>query len=316
MRTVRIGETSVGVIGLGTWQFGAQEWGFRPEERREALRIVRRALRLGANLIDTAELYGRGESERIIGEALAEAGQRGDEVTESPETVEPPAPAFIASKVMPFPGTTGRVLRAASASLARLRLAAIDLYQLHWPNPAFPLGWQVAGLRRLLDDGRIRHAGVSNYSARRWERAEALLGRPIIANQVHYSLLRRGVERDVLPWAESRGRIVLAYSPLAQGLLSGKFENCDPPRDVRRMYWRFYRLKRRGLAGLLGLLREIAASHGATPAQIALAWATHRPNVIAIPGARSVRQLEENARAGSIRLREDEYAALAQASAV
>lgn len=315
MRTVRIGDDPVGVIGLGTWQFGAREWDFRPEERREALRIVRRALQLGANLIDTAEVYGRGESERIIGEALATSGDFGDSDAEEERGPRPARP-FIASKVMPYIGTTGRVLRAAAGSLARLRLDAIDLYQLHWPNPAFPLAWQVEGLRRLLDDGRIRHAGVSNYSARRWERAETVLGRPIIANQVHYSLLRRGVERDVLPWAESHGRVVLAYSPLAQGLLSGKFENYDPPRDVRRMYWRLFRLKRRGLGSVLGLLREIAASHGATPAQVALAWVTHRPNVIAIPGARSVSQLEENVRAGAIRLRDDEHAALARASAV
>jgi aryl-alcohol dehydrogenase-like predicted oxidoreductase len=301
MRYVDVDGARLSAIGLGTWQFGSGEWGYGASyASTTAGEIVRRALDLGITLLDTAEIYGFGRSERILGEAVR--GRRDE--------------AFLASKILPVLPLPAITRRRARGSARRLGVERIDLYQIHWPNPVVPLGLQVAGLRRLLDEGLIGHAGVSNYSLDRWRRAEALLGRPVLTNQVRFNLLQSAPERDLVPYARDHGRVVIAYSPLAQGLLSGRYGAGRRPSGRIRQLNPLFAERRMPAAEALGReLAEVGAAHGATPSQVALAWLLRRPNVVAIPGASSVRQLEENAAAADLALTDEDDERLVAAAA-
>jgi aryl-alcohol dehydrogenase-like predicted oxidoreductase len=299
MRYVEAAGVRLSAIGLGCWQFGAKEWGYgKAYADGEAGRIVERALELGINLFDTAEVYARGESERILGRALA--GHRSE--------------AFIATKHLPVLPLAPIVVRRGQASLARLRVDHIDLYQLHWPNPVVPLSQQMEGMRRLQRSDVITHVGVSNFSLPRWRAAERALGGPVMSNQVEYSLAARKPDTDLVPWAGANDRIVIAYSPLAQGLLSGRYDETNAPSGVRLNNALFLADNLRAAAPLIAALRETAARHDATPAQVSLAWVIRRRNVVAIPGASSVAQLEQNAAAADLVLDDDEDARLVAAS--
>jgi aryl-alcohol dehydrogenase-like predicted oxidoreductase len=301
MRYVQACGLRTSVIGLGAWQLGAPEWGWGSElGPAEARAIVERARALGITLVDTAEIYGHGESERALGAVLAATGAR--------ESI------VLASKVAPSWPTRERVKAAAHGSLARLGTDHLDLYQVHWPNPLVPQSSTMAGMRSLQADGLVRHVGVSNYSLSRWREAELALGGPVVSDQVHYSLLRRVPERDLLSFAARAGRLVIAYSPLAQGVLSGKYSAGTRPAGTRPVNLLFSEENLRRAEPVLEALREVAAGHDATPAQIALAWVIHHPHVVAIPGAKSVAQVESNAAAAEIVLSDEEFLHLAQAS--
>ena len=305
MRYVEVGGVRVSVIGLGTWQFGSREWGYGDEyANHEAGAIVERALDLGINLIDTAEIYGFGKSERIVGEAIAD---RRDE-------------AFIATKILPVAPLASVVEQRARGSARRLGVEQIDLYQLHWPNPLAPTGWAMDGMRRVCDRGLVRHVGVSNYSLARWKAAERSLARPVLSNQVQFSLVSRGPQRDLIPYAQSEGRIVIAYSPLAQGFLSARYDpsvvDAIAPKagGVRLANPLFTPENLDAAVPLFTALREVARGHDATPAQVALAWVISHPNVVAIPGASSVAQLERNVDAANIELTGDDLGRLGEAA--
>jgi aryl-alcohol dehydrogenase-like predicted oxidoreductase len=291
----------VSVIGLGTWQFGSPEWGWGSQfGPAEALAVVDRARALGITLIDTAELYGQGESERLLGRALADPDAR-DAVV-------------LATKVTPTWPTRDRVAAAARGSLARLRTDRLDLYQVHWPNPLVPQRSTMNGMRTLQAGGLVGQIGVSNYSLARWRAAEAALGGPVVSNQVRYSLLTRRPERELLAHAAAAGRLVIAYSPLAQGVLAAKYTADTAPGGARATNLLFSAENLRRAGPLLEALREVAAAHQVSPAQVALAWVVHHPNVIAIPGAKSVVQVEANAAAADLALAADELAHLTAAA--
>ncbi|MCV7098987.1 aldo/keto reductase [Mycobacterium palustre] len=274
-------------IGLGTWQFGSVEWGYGDSYAGGAARdIVRRALAMGVTLFDTAEVYGLGKSERILGEAL------GDER----------ANVVVASKIMPVAPFPAVIKQRERASARRLGLDRIPLYQIHQPNPVVPDSVIMPGMRDLLDAGRIGAAGVSNYSLARWRRADAALGRPVISNQVNFSLAHAGALDDLVPFAERENRIVIAYSPLAQGLLGGKYGVDNRPGGIRALNRLFGTENLRRAEPLLQTLRDVAAEVDAKPAQVALAWLISLPGVVAIPGASSVEQLEFNVAAADIEL--------------
>jgi aryl-alcohol dehydrogenase-like predicted oxidoreductase len=300
MRFVEVEGVRVSAIGLGCWQFGSSDWGYGEDyARREAGAILERALDLGINLVDTAEIYGYGRSERIVGEAMR--GRR-DEV-------------FLATKLFPVLPLAPIVEQRARASTRRLGVDAIDLYQVHWPNPVVPNGPTMDGMRHVLDEGLVRHAGVSNFPLARWQDAEQRLGRPVISNQVQYSLVQRKPERELLPYAQRTGRVVIAYSPLAQGLLSGRYDGTNPPQGWVRRGNAFFLPENIARAGeVLNALRQVAKQHDATPAQVALAWVIRRPNVVAIPGASSVAQLESNVAAADVDLSDDDDALLTDAA--
>jgi aryl-alcohol dehydrogenase-like predicted oxidoreductase len=286
-------------IGLGTWQFGSREWGYGDRYASGAAPdIVRRALALGITLFDTAEIYGLGKSERILGEAL------GDERAE----------VAVASKIMPIAPFPAVIKQRERASAQRLQLDRIPLYQIHQPNPVVPDSVIMPGMRSLLDSGDIGAAGVSNYSLARWKRADAALGRPVISNQVDFSLAHPGALDDLVPFAEREKRIVIAYSPLAQGLLGGKYGVDNRPGGVRAVNSLFGTENLRRIEPLLQTLRDVAKEVDAKPAQVALAWLISLPSVVAIPGASSVEQLEFNAAAADIELSADAREALTDAA--
>jgi aryl-alcohol dehydrogenase-like predicted oxidoreductase len=299
MRYIEVSGVRLSVIGLGTWQFGSREWGYgRDYAEHESQRIVGRALDLGINLVDTAEIYGFGRSERAVGRAVKDRRSE----------------AFLATKLLPVVPLDPIVHQRARGSARRLGIDRIDLYQAHWANPVFPPGPLFAALGKLQREGLVTHLGVSNYSLPQWEAAERTLGGPVLSNQVQYSLVDRRPDRDLVGWAQAHDRLIIAYSPLGQGLLSGRYTPAHRPGGMRAMRPLFLPDNLERASGLLDALRDVAASHGATPAQIALAWLVHRPNVVVIPGASSVQQLESNAAAGDIVLTEEEHARLGAAS--
>lgn len=312
-------------IGLGTWQFGSPEWNYGEQYvQHEVGSIVRRALELGVTLFDTAEIYGVearlfacralvkgvawsdvsrvrgfGRSERILGQAL-DGGQES---------------AFLATKLYPTVPIAPRVARRAAASADRLGTRRLDLYQIHQTGRLTRVKKVMRSVHALQRAGLVGEVGISNGSLSRWRAAEDALGDRVLSNQVSYSLVARSAERELLPFAESQGRIVIAYSPLAQGLLSGKYDSSNRPANISRAGSHFFLPENLDRANaLISTLREVASTHSATPAQTALAWAIRHPSVVAIPGASSMEQLELNVAAADIELADDEYHALQVAS--
>jgi aryl-alcohol dehydrogenase-like predicted oxidoreductase len=292
MQYLEAGGETISKIGLGTWQFGSREWGYGEDyASREAHAIVDRALEVGINFFDTAEVYASGRSEEILGKALDGRS------------------AFIATKFLPVVPLPGRVERRARASRERLGIEQMDLYQMHWPNPAFPVRLGMEGMRRVQEAGLTRHVGVSNYSLRQWKHAEQVLGSPILSNQVLFNLVRQKPLRNLIPFAAANDRIVIAYSPLAQGLLSGKYDAANPIEGFRRRNPLNPLASPANLARatpLIETLREIGANHVASPAQVSLAWVLSHPNTVAIPGASSAAHVTQNAEAADLALTEEE----------
>jgi aryl-alcohol dehydrogenase-like predicted oxidoreductase len=282
-------------VGLGTWQFGSREWGYGDDYAdRAATAIVRRALELGVTFFDTAEVYGFGRSERILSAALGEERHA----------------AVVATKVMPVAPLPRVVRSRAHGSATRLRLPHIPLYQVHQANPVVPDRVIMRGMRSLLEEGRIGAVGVSNYSLERWRKADKALGQPVVSNQVQLSLAHAGPLADLVPFAEQEGRIVIAWSPLAQGLLGGRYDAHHRPAGLRAANPLFGTENLRRAEPLLETLRHVADAHDVQPAQVALAWLLGLPQVVVIPGASSVEQLESNVAAAELELAPDEQAAL------
>jgi aryl-alcohol dehydrogenase-like predicted oxidoreductase len=307
LRRLGASDLMVSPIGLGCWQFsqghgfGGKFWGMMTDD--EILEVVRISLAGGINWFDTAEAYGRGASERALARALKALGK-------------PPGQVVVATKwhslfrsARSIPGTVGD-------RIACLDGYPIDLFQVHTPLSFSSIEAQMAAMARLVEQGKIRSVGVSNFSARQMRKAVAALARRglrLVSNQVRYSLLDREIETNgVLDAAKELGVSIIAYSPLAQGILSGKF-HADPSLIRRKPGFRRYMgaFKLRGLEKsrpLIEALRGVAAKHGVTSSQAALNWvaAIHGDSVVAIPGASNPAQAAENAGALSFSLaRED-----------
>jgi len=293
MRYVEAAGLRVSAIGLGCWQFGSNDWGYgNAYGETTAVELVHRALDLGVNLVDTAEVYAHGVSEAIVGRALE--GRRDE--------------AFVATKVLPIWPTASRVHEHGRLSALRLGVPTIDLYQVHWPNPVVPLRSTMAGMRRLVDAGIVAHVGVSNFSPSRWEAAERDLGSPVVSNQVHFSLLQRKPDRGNVEYAQTNDRVVIAYSPLEQGVLGGRYDAAHPPAGpARRNNPLCLPENLERATPVIEALRRLGKAHDATPAQVALAWLIRKPNVVAIPGASSVEQLEHNVAAADLDLTDEEH---------
>jgi len=299
MQTMKLGRSGpeVSVLGLGcmgmSFSYGP------PKDKQEMTSLLRAAVERGVTFFDTAEVYGLGRSERILGQALGEDRES----------------AFLATKIFPVLPVAPVVEQRGVASANRLGVRRLDLYQVHQPNPVVRDGTIMRGMRALQRVGLVGEVGVSNYSLDRWRAAERALGQRVLSNQVQYSLAIRAPERDLLPFAETTGHLVIAYSPLAQGLLSGRYHRGHRPANRVRSANPLFLPENLERAGdLIATLREVADAHSATPAQIALAWAIHRPAVVAIPGASSLEQLESNVAAADIDLTDGEYQALSAAS--
>ena len=286
-------------VGLGTWQFGSREWGYGQGYASDvALEIVARARELGVTLFDTAEVYGFGKSERILAQALGADRDR----------------VVVASKVFPVAPFPAVIRRRERASARRLQIRRIPLYQIHQPNPVVPDSVIMAGMRSLVQDELIGAVGVSNYSLRRWLQADEALGQPVVSNQVQFSLAHPGPLEDLVPFAQRANRIVIAYSPLAQGLLGGRYDEDHRPGGVRAANPLFGTENLRRVIPLLDTLREVADAYNAKPAQVALAWLLSLPQVVVIPGASSVEQLAFNVAAADLTLDAGSQAALTEAA--
>ncbi len=299
MRYLDLDGRRLSVVGLGCWQFGEKQWGYGSEySQADSLAILQRALELGVTVFDTAELYGSGRSEMLVGTALS--SWDGDR--------------FLATKFLPIMPLPRVMLAHCARSLDRLQVPILDLYQLHWPSPVVPLSIQMAGMRRILGLGMSRYIGVSNFSLARWIAAERHLGQPVITNQVRYNLLQRGPELGLLDYAKQHSRIIMAYSPLAQGALSGRYSAGQAPRDLRRSNSLFTDSALSAATPLVEKLREVAQAHQCEPSQVALAYLIAHPQVIVIPGAKSIAQLESNVAAADLRLADDEMLELRRAA--
>lgn len=254
-------------LGLGTWRMGESA-----RERAREVAAVRLALEIGYRVIDTAEMYGEGGAEEVVGQALAEAMRAGTVARDE---------VFVVSKVYPHNASRAGVRAACERSRRRLKLDRIDLYLLHWRG-AHALSETMGGFEALMEAGEISRWGVSNFDVDDMEELLAVRGgRACAANQVYYSLGERGAGFALLPWLQRRGMPLMAYCPIDQGVLAGE------PR-----------------------LAALASRHGATPAQLALAWAMEQPGVMAIPKAVRESHLRENLAAASIVLGPDDLAEL------
>lgn len=291
----------VNPLGIGTWAWGAPFfWGdYSISDIQAAFEASQAG---GATLFDTAEVYGMGRSERILGTCLKTTKQK----------------AITATKFFPFPWrlTKGSLLRALQRSLERLGLPQVDLYQIHWPYPPMPIELWVSALGDVIDAGLVRLGGVSNYNVSQTKRAHALLsdrGIHLTSNQVHYSLLHREPEHSgLLELCQELKVTLIAYSPLAQGVLTGKYTPNSPLPGVRgRRYSRDLLLR---VQPLIGLMREIGQSHGGkTPTQVAINWVICK-GALPIPGARNAHQAQEISGALGWKLTQDEIVALEQAA--
>ena len=287
----------VSVIGLGTWQWGSREWGWNKHYGEKDVQAgFQKGLELGINFVDTAEVYGRGRSEEILGRTLR--GFR-DEVV-------------IATKVWPWNLSYTRLLRSADRSLGRLGVDVIDLYQIHWPNHLVPIRSTMRAMKKLMEIGKVRSIGVSNFNLKVMKAAqEALEPIKLASNQMKYNLLDRGIERELLPAALDSKITIIAYSPLAKGVLTGKYTTGSKPGSfVQRASPRFSQRNLAKFAEMRKLLKEIGNVHGKTPAQVALNWLIRKENVIAIPGAKRPVDVEDNAGATGWRLTQTEIASM------
>lgn len=293
--TLGKGGPTVSSIGLGMWQAGGAAWGADVTDGA-SIAAMRRARELGVTLIDTAEGYGQGHSEEVVGRAIHDLGR--DNVV-------------IATKVAGAHLRPELVSRACEGSLRRLGISEIDLYQVHWPDPwdQVPLGKTMKALEALHRAGKIRHIGVSNFAPRDLEEARTALSRvDVVEDQIHWSLLHRTVEEETVPYCRKEGIAVLAWSPLDKGLLTGKYHPGNKPSDeVRRNHKMLKDQNLVEVARLVDVLRDVGASRGKTPAQVALNWLQRQPGtVVPIPGAKNAVQSEENAGASGWALSDGE----------
>ncbi|MDV3002469.1 MAG: 2,5-diketo-D-gluconic acid reductase B (plasmid) [Chroococcopsis gigantea SAG 12.99] len=257
MKTIQLpsGQT-IPVLGMGTWRMGENQ-----NARNAEIAALRHGLDLGLSLIDTAEMYGEGGAEEVIAEAIA--GRR-------PEV-------FLVSKVYPHNASKQGVIAACERSLKRLKTDYLDLYLLHWRG-SVPLAETLEAFLTLREAGKIRDYGVSNFDVDDMEEAiELPYGNGIATNQILYNLMRRGIERNLLPWCRERGIPIMAYSPIEQGRIL----------DNRT-------------------LKDIARERGATPAQIAIAWLLHQPDVVVIPKSSRIEGVEDNYNALNLKLTPEE----------
>jgi aryl-alcohol dehydrogenase-like predicted oxidoreductase len=302
MNTKRLGNSDLLItpIGFGAWAIGGGGWEFAwgGQDDSDSVAAIREALDAGVNWIDTAAVYGLGHSEEVVARALEGMKNR-------PYVFSKCGMVWNERREIGHSLKADSVRRECEASLRRLKVEAIDLYQIHWPNPDQDIeeGW--AALAALKREGKVRHIGVSNFSVAQMERAQAIA--PITSLQPRYSLLHREVEEDILRFAARENVGVIAYSPMASGLLTGAMTPeriaALPADDWRKRHPDFQGLRLYRALRLVRLLRRIGRLHDRTPAEVAVAWVLHNPAVTgAIVGARRPGQVRGVVGAAGLRL--------------
>jgi aryl-alcohol dehydrogenase-like predicted oxidoreductase len=310
LMTTELGKTGLEItrLGFGAWAIGGGEWefGWGRQDDDESVAAIHRALELGVNWIDTAAAYGFGRSEETVGRALEGIG-------------EPPLVFTKCSLVEGPNGTVAHslkrdsILREAEASLRRLRLDAIDLYQIHWPDPAADIedGW--SALVELREQGLVRHIGVSNFDVEQLCAIARIA--PVETLQPEYSLIARDVDEEILPYAEREGIGVIAYSPMGSGMLTGAMtrERAQslPENDWRGRDARFNEPQLSANLALVERLKGVAERYGTTPGAVAVAWTLRNPAVDgAIVGFRRPAQVDPILAAASLELSDDDLATI------
>jgi aryl-alcohol dehydrogenase-like predicted oxidoreductase len=296
MRLTRIG-FGAWAIGGGNWQFG---WG--TQDDNDSIAAIHRALELGVNWIDTAAVYGLGRSEQVVAKALQGRANK-------PYVFTKCSMIWDESREIQRSLKRESVRRELEASLKRLQLDTIDLYQIHWPNPEAEIeeGWET--LARLREEGKVRYIGVSNFSVPQMERVARIA--PITSLQPPYSLLNRAVEKEILPYCQKHGIGVINYSPMQSGLLTGAMTReriaSLPADDWRRNSAQFKEPNLSRNLELVELLRAIGNAHGCSAGEVAIAWTLHHPAITAaIVGARNAKQIDGVLGAATLRLEPDE----------
>jgi aryl-alcohol dehydrogenase-like predicted oxidoreductase len=316
MELRKLGNTNVKVtpLAFGAWAIGGWLWG-RAEEK-DALRAIRASHDLGITSIDTAPVYGFGKSEELVGRAMTGVSrdkyqiltkygmnwqtQEGEFYFDTFDNEDKPV------KMYKFAGKQ-QVKKECEASLRRLKTDYIDLYQIHWPDNSTPISDTMEAVGQLIKEGKVRAAGVCNYSAQQVE--EALKTLDIVSNQVPYSMAQRGIEKEVVPQALKRGLGILPYSPLQRGILTGKIkpDHQFSQGDTRpmSMYYKPENISR--INSMLEKLKPFAEAHNATLSQLVINWTVHRPAIACVlVGARDEKQVKDNAKALDFKISDEE----------
>lgn len=305
MQTRQFGKTGMEItpIGLGAWAMGGGQWEFAwgPQDDQESIATIKRALNLGINWIDTAAVYGLGHSEQVVGEAI--------KGREKPYIFTKCSLVWDEKRQVHNVLKADSIKREAEASLKRLGIEAIDLYQIHWPNPDEDIeeGW--SAMADLKKEGKVLHIGVSNFNVEQLRRAEKIA--PVETLQPPYSLIHSDADKEILPYCQQHDIGVIVYSPMASGLLTGQMTKervANMPEDDWRKRDEEYqepRLSRN--IELANLLTEIGYEHNAPAGVIAIAWTLNNPAVTAaIVGSRHPSQIEDLVMAAELRLNESE----------
>ncbi|HKF48408.1 MAG TPA: aldo/keto reductase [Terracidiphilus sp.] len=311
LRTLGNSDLQLTPIGFGAWAIGGGNWEFAwgPQDDNESIGAIHRALELGVNWIDTAAIYGLGHSEDIVARALNTwPGAR-------PMVFTKCSMRWHADRSIWRSLKSGSLEEELEGSLRRLGVETIDLYQIHWPNPEEEIeeGWET--LAKFQKQGKVRWIGVSNFNVEQMKRAQKIA--PITSLQPPYSMLRRAIETEILPFAQANGIGVINYSPMVSGLLTGKMTAervaALPADDWRKRGVEFNEPRLSRNMKLVELLREIGAGHGVGPGVVSVAWTLHNPAVTAaIVGGRSAQQVDGVAPALHFRLNEEEFGRINQ----
>jgi aryl-alcohol dehydrogenase-like predicted oxidoreductase len=310
LATTQFGSTDLEItrVGFGAWAIGGGEWefGWGPQDDGESIAAIHRALELGVNWIDTAAGYGFGRSEEVVGRALEGVGQRPYVFTKC-SLLEGPGRKVVHSL------KRDSVRREAEASLDRLGVDAIDLYQIHWPNPEADIEEGFAAMKELKNEGLVRHIGVSNFSVEQIRRIQSIA--PVETLQPQYSLVVRDAEPEILPFAQREGIGVIVYSPMSSGLLAGKMtrERIQglPDDDWRKGDARFQEPQLTDHLATADRVSAVAERLGVAPGAVAVAWTLRNPAVdAAIVGLRRPDQVDELLAAATFDLSDEDAAEL------
>ncbi len=306
METRKLGNSDMQIttIGFGAWAIGGGGWqyGWGPQDDTDSIAAIHRALDLGINWIDTAAVYGLGRSEEVVARALRGCAERPYLFTKCTRLWD--------ERGMIYGNLKADSLRKeAEASLRRLDVETIDLYQIHWPDPDPDIEEAWSTLADLQREGKVRFIGVSNFTVEQMRRAQAIA--PITSLQPPYSLLRREIEAEVLPFCQQHAIGVIIYSPMVSGLLSGTMTRervaALPEDDFRRNHGAFLEPELSRNLAFVEVLREIGSAHGRSPGEVAIAWTLRHPAVTAaIVGARNAAQVDGIIGAADLHLSDEE----------
>jgi aryl-alcohol dehydrogenase-like predicted oxidoreductase len=304
MRRLGNSDMNLTAIGFGAWAIGGGNWQYAwgAQDDNDSVEAILRALDGGVNWIDTAAVYGLGHSEEVVGRALKQTSEKPYVFTKC---------AMIWGEDRKIVQSMKKIRQECEASLKRLGVDAIDLYQIHWPVPDEEIeeGWST--MANLQREGKVRWIGVSNFSISQMERASRIA--PITSLQPPYSMINRGAQTELLPWCKERGIGVINYSPMMSGLLTGAMTKdriaAMPDDDFRKRTKNFQEPNLSRNLALADLLKQIGARHGVSAGVVAVAWTLHNSAVTAaIVGGRSAKQVEGVLPAATFRLSEEEFA--------